>query len=113
MLKMVSKCVIKLVELCLFFKLYATITADSLNDYFAAISDDVSYTAPSVKSTVNNRSAENHITEWRTFKLLDTQPPTEVGLDNIPAWFLRIGAPFFSAPNQWHDEPVIVFIHSA
>ena len=76
----------------------ATNTADSLNDYYAAISDDVSYTAPSVKSTVNNRSAENHITEWRMFKLLDTLPLTAMGLDNIPAWFLRIGAPFFSAP---------------
>lgn len=76
----------------------ATITADSLNDYFAAISNDVSYAAPSVKSTVNNRSAENQITEWRMFKLLDTLPLTAMGLDNIPAWFLRIGAPFFSAP---------------
>ena len=24
-----------------------------------------------------------------------------------------LGAPFFCAPNQWHDEPVIVLIHSA
>ena len=52
----------------------------------------------SSKNTVNNRSSENHITEWRMFKLLDTLPPTATSLDNIPAWFLRIGAPFFSAP---------------
>ena len=76
----------------------ATITADSLNDHYAAISDDVSYTAPLVKSTVFNQSAEHHITEWRMFKILDTLPPTATGLDNIPAWFLQIGAPFFSAP---------------
>ena len=54
----------------------ATITAGFLNDYYAAISDDVSYTAPCEKSTVNNRSTENHITEWRMFKMLDTLPPT-------------------------------------
>ena len=41
----------------------ATITASSLNDHYAAISDDTSYSAPKVKSTVNSRSAENHITE--------------------------------------------------
>jgi Reverse transcriptase (RNA-dependent DNA polymerase) len=76
----------------------ARITVSSLNDHYAAISDDCSYTAPSVKSTVNNRSAENHITEWRIFHLLDTFPQTAAGLDNIPAWFLRIGAPFFAVP---------------
>lgn len=59
---------------------------------------DTSYRAPCVKSTANNRSAENHTTEWRLFKLLDTLTPTATGLDNIPAWFLRIGAPFFAAP---------------
>ena len=76
----------------------ATITASSLNDHYAAISDDTSYSFPKVKSTVNSRSAENHITEWRIFKLLDTLPLTATGLDNIPAWFLRIGAPFFAGP---------------
>jgi hypothetical protein len=76
----------------------ATITAGTLNDYYAAISGDANYRAPCVKSTVNNRSEDNHITEWRIFKLLDTLPLTATGLDNIPAWFLRIGAPFFSAP---------------
>ena len=39
-----------------------------------------------VKITVNNRSAENHITRWRMFKLLDTLPPTATGLDNVPDW---------------------------
>jgi len=75
----------------------ATITAESLNDHYAAISDDVNYSAPCVKSTVNNKKAVNHIIEWRMFKLLDTLPSTAMALDNIPAWFLRIGAPFFSA----------------
>jgi hypothetical protein len=38
------------------------------------------------------------ISEWRVFQLLDTLKLTATGLENIPAWFLRIGAPFFAAP---------------
>ena len=33
-----------------------------------------------------------------TFRILDTLRPTATGLDAIPAWFLRIGAPVFAAP---------------
>ena len=32
------------------------------------------------------------------FNILDTLRHTASGLDSIPAWFLRIGAPFFAAP---------------
>jgi gmma-aminobutyric acid receptor subunit gamma/cGMP-dependent protein kinase 2 len=32
------------------------------------------------------------------FQILDTLQPTAMGLDNIPAWFLKICAPFFAAP---------------
>ena len=32
------------------------------------------------------------------FDILDKLRPTATGLDDIPAWFLRIGAPFFAAP---------------
>jgi len=32
------------------------------------------------------------------FRMLDTARPTATGLDSIPAWFLRVGAPIFSAP---------------
>jgi len=31
-------------------------------------------------------------------KILDGLKNTAAGLDNIPAWFLKIGAPFFAAP---------------
>jgi len=30
--------------------------------------------------------------------MLDTLRPTATGLDRIPAWFLRLGAPVFAAP---------------
>jgi len=73
----------------------AAITAGSLNDYNATISDNVNYSAPCVKSIVNNENTANHVTEWRMFELLDTLPSTAMGLNNI---VLQIGAPFFSAP---------------
>ena len=76
----------------------SAITADLLNRHYAAVSTDANYTAPSVKATANNSSAATHITNLRLFKVLDSLRPTATGLDNIPAWFLRIGAPFFTAP---------------
>jgi len=75
-----------------------TITAAVLNDHYASISTDANYTAPHVKSTANRQFADSHITDWRMFEILDGLKPTATGLDNIPAWFLKIGAPFFAAP---------------
>ena len=34
------------------------------------------------------------ITEMEVFRMLDTLPPTVTGLGMIPAWFLRLGAPY-------------------
>jgi len=79
-------------------KLNPAITATALNDHYAAISTDASYTAPSIKTTVNNWQVYNHISDYRMLQILDTLHPTAMGLDNIPAWFLKIGAPFFAAP---------------
>jgi len=76
----------------------STLSAELLNDHYAAISTDAHYTAPCVKSTCNNIDASSHVSEWRIFNILDTLRPTSTGLDNIPAWFLRIGSPIFAAP---------------
>ena len=38
------------------------------------------------------------ITEATVFRMLDTLRVTATGLDQIPAWFLRLGAPIFAAP---------------
>ena len=38
------------------------------------------------------------VTNLRLFNILDKLQPTATGLDGIPAWFLKIGAPFFTAP---------------
>ena len=75
----------------------STVTAEILNNHYAAISTDVNYKTPCTKSTVNNRNASNAITEWRVFQVLGGLKRTAAGLDNIPAWFLKIGAPFFAA----------------
>jgi len=74
------------------------ITADTLNDHYAAISTDDSYIAPPVKSTTNNYETEPYITELRMFKILDQVRHSAAGLDNIPAWFLKTGAPLLAAP---------------
>jgi len=74
---------------------HTTLSAEALNDHYATISADAHYTAPGVKSTCNNSDACEHVSEWRIFNILDTLRPTSTGLDNIPAWFLRIGSPIF------------------
>ena len=73
------------------------IDAESLNDHYCKISTDHSYTAPPLKQTVTN-SHTDYIAEWRLFKILDKLRPTATGLDGLPAWFLRLGAPIFSRP---------------
>jgi len=69
-----------------------------LNDHYAAISTDAHYTAPAVKQMLNDQLASVHIAEWRMLTILDKLKPTATGLDELPAWFLRIGAPRFAKP---------------
>lgn len=72
------------------------LTAQILNTHYAAISTDNDYRAPKLKQT----AAEDmcFITEMDVFRMLDTLRPTATGLDQIPAWFLRLGACIFAAP---------------
>jgi hypothetical protein len=74
------------------------ITASTLNNHYANISTDANYKAPGIKSTANSDIASLHVTEFRVFQILDSMKTTATGLDNIPAWFLKIGAPFFATP---------------
>jgi hypothetical protein len=57
----------------------AEITASILNKHYAAISSDAGYTAPCVKSTANNHSANTLILERRIFENLDTLQHTATG----------------------------------
>ena len=73
------------------------VTATSLNQHYAAISTDASYTPPSLKQTTSLPHSEL-LSEWEVFRLLDALRPTATGLDQIPAWFLKIAAPLFCKP---------------
>lgn len=70
------------------------ITADSLNRHYASISSDTNYQPPQRKHTAACRDQEA-VSEWQVFQFLDTLSTTAAGMDKLPAWFLRIGAPFF------------------
>ena len=72
------------------------LTAQAFNAHYAAISTDSGYRAPRLKLTVSDELC--NITEMDVFRMLDTLRPTATGLDQIPAWFLRLGAPIFAAP---------------
>ena len=74
----------------------ATVSAQSLNQHYAGISSDNRYTRPLPKHTVTASASD--IDEWHVFNMLDRLKPTSPGLDQIPAWFLRTAAPFFSLP---------------
>ena len=63
---------------------------------YASISTDLSYEPPQHKIACHRPSG--HISEMEVFNLLDHLQPTATGLDLVPAWFLRLTAPVFSAP---------------
>jgi len=72
------------------------LTAQTFNKYYAAISTDKSYSAPRLKLTAP--VASPFISEITVFRMLDRLRPSATGLDAVPAWFLRLGAPVFAAP---------------
>ena len=72
------------------------VTAQVLNDHYAAISHDRKYQVSSKKLTALGQNL--HITEEEVFHILDHLKPTATCLDGIPAWFLRLGAAIFAAP---------------
>jgi len=72
------------------------ITAQVLNNHYAAVSTDRSYQESVQKQTASSQC--HCITEIEVFHILDRLRPTATGLDDIPAWFLRLGAPIFAAP---------------
>ena len=73
------------------------ITAESLNQHYAAISTDTSYQPPPCKHTAAPNVIEV-VSKWRMFNILDNHCATATGLDQLPSWFLRLGAPLFYKP---------------
>jgi len=76
------------------------LTANSFNQHYTRISTDSDYIEPRYKQTASQLHVDcQYITEWHMFRILDGLHHTATGLDNLPAWFLRFGAPVFSEPN--------------
>ena len=73
------------------------IKAEVLNNHHASISSDAAYRQPHIKQTVNCHNS-NPVSEFQMFNVLDRLRPTSTGLDNLPSWFLQVGAPLFAAP---------------
>ena len=64
------------------------VTAESLNEHYAAISTDSNYQAPARKQSVaqsqSNLPNMELISEWRMLQLLDKLRPTAAGFDQLP-----------------------------
>jgi len=71
--------------------------AETLNSHNALISTDPDYTVPHRKLSVKPANDE-YFNEWQVFRMLDRLRPTATGLDALPAWFLKLGAPTFYKP---------------
>ena len=90
------------------------VTAESLNQHYASISTDPGYQPPKRKFTVARRAGELEevITEFRMFENLDKLQNTATGLDLLPAWFLRLGAPVFCGPlARLFNKSVAMHLH--
>ena len=59
------------------------------------ISTDVAYIEPRYKQTVATGNTET-FTETYIYQLLHQLKKTATGLDKLPSWFLRLGAPIFA-----------------
>ena len=97
------------------------IAANQQNDYYASISSDPLYEQPESKQTVRITNT-SPLNTWQVFNTLDKLRPTATGLDKLPAWYLRVGAPFFAEPltklfnqaleasfipQQWHTACIV------
>ena len=77
------------------------VTASTLNEHYANISTDKQYVPPCRKDSVHQPAHPNDeypFTEYEVFRLLDNLRSTATGLDELPAWFLRLGAPILAKP---------------
>ena len=68
------------------------VNADALNKHCASISTDPDYVTPRYKYSAGPPSSD-YVSEWRIFFALDHLRSTATDLDELPAWFLRLGAP--------------------
>ena len=72
----------------------AGLDAEIFNKHYAQISTDLSYVEPRLKSTASIH--QDYFTEYQIYQLLIQLKRTATGLDSVPAWFLKMAAPFVS-----------------
>ena len=65
------------------------LTAETFNAHHASISTDCDYRPPLPKHIAQLQN--QYITEMDVFQTLDPLRPTATGVDEIPAWSLRLG----------------------
>ena len=70
------------------------VDATVLNNHYATILSDSNYSKPRQKSSAALLTTP--FSEYEVFKILDRLKPTATGLDKLPAWYLRLGAPVFA-----------------
>jgi len=70
--------------------------ATKFNEHYATVSLDPAYTSPLPKLTCPLPSSWP--SEFAIFRCLDSLKRTSPGPDQIPYWFLKLGAPYLSAP---------------
>jgi len=70
-------------------------SAEDLNSHFAATSTNHHYVQPPLKMTVF--SNHQFFNEQLIFDIRDHLRPTAEGLDQLPAWYLRVLSPVCSA----------------
>ena len=71
------------------------------------------YTPPLRKQTTSTTETQ-YTSEWSVLKILDHLDPITTGLDGIPAWFLRLGAPVFcqQITHLFNLSPLLPFLFS-
>jgi hypothetical protein len=72
------------------------ISAQVLNEHYGDISTDSAYQPTRPKLTCPFQYESIH--EIQIFNILDRLRPTAARLDQLPAWFLRLGEPVFVSP---------------
>ena len=77
------------------------LTADTLNKHYAAISTDANYVSARRKHTVAD--TDDYVIEVDVFNMLDRLKPTATGLDALPAWFLKVSAPYSLLHSQLYS----------
>ena len=70
------------------------INAQAFNEHYASISTDPDYITPRRKSSAC-QSSSVYIPNGGSSVHLTTYAPSATGPDELPAWFLRLGAPLF------------------